>query len=80
MEKLEELERKFDKISKKQAEYESTFNAQKLDTAKKKISISETTSKPEQQNFLQQMSKDIQLLQRVGKFKEVARSLRFKTG
>ena len=35
MEKLEELERKLDKISKKQAEYESTFNAQELDTAKK---------------------------------------------
>ena len=64
MEKLEELERKLDKISKKQAEYESTFNSQELDTAKKNISISETTSKSEQQNFLQQMSKDIQLLQK----------------
>ena len=74
MEKLEELERKLDKISKKQAEYESTFNAQELDTAKKNISISETTLKSEQQNFLQRMSKDIQLLHKV------ARRLRFKTG
>ena len=81
MEKLEELERKLDKISKKQAEYESTFNAQELDTAKKNISISETTSKSEQQNFLQQMSKDIQLLQKelesLKKWQEVQD---FKTG
>ena len=54
---------------------------QEPDTAKKNTSISETTSKSEQQKFLQLMSKDIQFLQkRVGKFKEVARSSRFKTG
>ena len=51
---------KFDMLAKKQAEYESKFNAQKLDTGKN--TISEASSKSEQQNLLLEMSKDIQLL------------------
>ena len=49
-------------LAKKQAEYESKFNAQKLDTGKNNITISEASSKSEQQNLLLEMSKDIQLL------------------
>ena len=55
---------KFDVVAKKQAEYESKFNAQELDTGKNNISISEASSKSEQQNLLLEMSKNIQLLQK----------------
>ena len=34
---------KFDMLAKKQAEYESKFNAQKLDTGKNNITISEAS-------------------------------------
>ena len=51
-------------VAKKQAEYEYKFNAQELDTGKNNISISEASSKSEQQNLLLEISKDIQLLQK----------------
>ena len=51
-------------VAKKQAEYEYKFNAQELDTGKNIISISEASSKSEQQNLLLEISKDIQLLQK----------------
>ena len=64
MENLDKLARKIGYGSKKQAKYKYKFNAQELDTGKNIISISEASSKSEQQNLLLEISKDIQLLQK----------------